>query len=82
MRALRFARNPCAIHSANCRAADCTVDRIAEIDASDSIVSNDVSSDVSSNVSSDASSNVSNSASNDAVVALALGNAGSIRGTT
>jgi len=74
MRALRFARNPCAIHSANCRAADCTVDRIAEIDASDSIVSNGVSSD--------ASSNVSNSASNDAVVALALGNAGSIRGTT
>ncbi len=85
MRALRFARNPCAIHSANCRAADCTVDRIAdriaEIDASDSIVSNgvsnDASSDVSSNVSSDASSNVSN----DAVVALALGNAGSTRGT-
>ena len=78
MRALRFARNPCAIHSANCRTADCTVDRIAdriaEIDASDSIVSNDVSSDV--------SSNASNSASNDTVVALALGNAGSIRGTT
>ena len=73
MRALRFARNPCAIHSANCRAADCTVDRIAdriaEIDASDSIVSNDVSSDV------------SNSISNDAVIALALGNAGSTRGT-
>ena len=66
MRALRFARNPCAIHSANCR----TVGRIIEKDASDSIVSNDASSDA------------SNSISNDAVVALALGNAGSIRGTT